>query len=86
MLNEPIVCMYACPSVDFNPQPFQFEYLPLAKQKIMTIQEYKKKFIELFEQMEQEHGPCSSVVIDHLDQFGINSSGKLSDINCSIEY
>ena len=45
-----------------------------------------EKFIELFEQMEQEHGPCLSVVIDHLDQFGVNSSGKLSDVNCSIEY
>lgn len=29
----------------------------------MTIEEYKEKFIELFRQMEAEHGPALSVEI-----------------------
>ena len=29
----------------------------------MTIEEYKQKFIELFKQMEEEHGPVRNVEI-----------------------
>ncbi len=29
----------------------------------MTIEEYKKKFLELFKQMEEEHGPVRGVEI-----------------------
>lgn len=29
----------------------------------MTIEEYKKKFIELFKQLEDEHGPTRGVEI-----------------------
>lgn len=29
----------------------------------MTIEEYKKKFLELFKQLEEEHGPVRDVEI-----------------------
>lgn len=38
-------------------------YRKITEDAEMTIEEYKKKFLELFKQLEEEHGPVRDVEI-----------------------
>ena len=54
---------------------------------IMSIEEYKKKFIDLFKEMESEHGNVESVEIgtNYVYKNGIGEVvGK--DIKCKIQF
>ena len=63
--QEQIICAYACPSTDFQNTPFTFPNLLDRINNKKDIDYYKRKFIELLEEMESEHGICTSVLIDH---------------------
>lgn len=53
----------------------------------MTMQEYKQKFIELVQQMEQEHGQCEYVTIQHVDKATTQYGTIIStNLQCTIEY
>ena len=80
------ICAYACPPTEFNPNPFEFKFDQSQSAGTMTIQEYKQKIVELFIKMEQEHGCCHSFRIEHTGQFDTDSTGKMTDIKCIIEY
>ena len=57
-----IVCAYACPQEDYKPNipwtssPDMIINPEPPKEEIMNIEYYKKKFAELFMEMEREHG------------------------------
>jgi hypothetical protein len=61
---ESIVCAYACPSTDFHDTPFAWpEIVNIGEKK--DIEYFKRKFISLLKDMENEHGVCTSVHIEH---------------------
>ncbi len=43
----------------------------------MTIEEYKKKFLELFEQLEAEHGQVQSVEIEKIELSPMLTRGEI---------
>lgn len=66
-----IVCAYACPQEDYKPNipwtssPDMIINPEPPKEEIMNIEYYKKKFAELFMEMEREHGYCKMLHIEH---------------------
>ena len=64
------VCAYACPDTEWNPQPWTSSPDMIInpeqpKEEIMNIEYYKKKFAELFMEMERQHGYCKMLHIEH---------------------
>jgi len=64
-IYDGVVCAYACPDTDFRSEPFtvpDFGKLSPNTFKI-SIEDFKKRFKDLFIEMEEVHGKCLSVAL-----------------------
>ena len=52
----------------------------------MSITEYREKFKELFEKLEEEHGVCSEVRIEHKSEYFYTVPYQVSNIDVSISF
>ena len=93
-ITEPQVLMYGCTPVPWQEEPYKFDPNRMpggatwtsTNVTIMKIEEYKKKFIELFRQMEEEHGNCSCVTIGHSEDYHMENGTNISNLECTIEF
>ena len=52
----------------------------------MTTDDYKKKFIDLFKEMEQELGDCNTVEIEREDEVSFTGSIISKSYTCRITF
>lgn len=70
-LNSQIICAYACPSTEWRNEPFPWNNKDTIFMDKKDIATYKQMFIDLFNEMESQHGKCTSINIKRNDN-GIN--------------
>ena len=93
-----ITCAYACPDTDWNPTPPWVNTPPVItpptpepEQKEETdcqknVDYYKKQFVTLFNEMEEQLGRCKRVEISKGDKICVSGGSEWSEVIIEIEF